>query len=621
MQSDSWRLPFSPQTVKFKFLQCVAALALLAGPLMAATGGYLFVTFQNGKSLQSEQIYFGLSQDGQTWTALNGSKPVLVSHIGETGARDPYILRSHDGTKFYLIATDLSWAINGSTTRATTAGSHSILVWESSDLVNWSQPRLVAVAASDAGCTWAPEAVYDESTGDYLVFWASTSASDGYAKQRIWASRTTDFKTFSAPFVYIERANHVIDADIVNDRSHYYRFTKDETTKAITMETSDQLMGAWTNVPGFTLASMQGYEGPECYQLANGNWCLIADRYSAGTGYAPFVTSDLASGSFAAGAGFSFPFPFRHGAVLPLSTEEYARLSAAYQSSSRIVIHLPFNETSGTTSADLAGHAWDATLVNGASRVAGKGGNAVSLSGSSQYMSLPAGALYALTDFTISAWVKINTLSQWSRVFDFGTGTSKYMFLTPKAGGTGNVRFAITTSGGGGEQKIDGTAPLSTGVWTHVAVSVQGGQGILYVNGVEVGRNASMTLNPSLLTATTQNWLGRSQFRTPTSMARSTTSASIPAACRRAQFRRSPTTARRACWRRRGRIRTSARPRWRVPPARGTAVTRASRPGARVFRARRTRDISFIGRGRATAFSRRGSTPSRPTRRPPPTPA
>ncbi len=175
----------------------------------------------------------------------------------------------------------------------------------------------MAVAASDAGCTWAPEAVYDESTGDYLVHWASTSASDGYSKQRIWASRTTDFKTFSAPFIYIERANHVIDADIVRDGSHYYRFTKDETTKAITMETSDQLMGAWTNVPGFTLASMQGYEGPECYQLANGNWCLIADRYSAGTGYAPFVTSDLASGSFAAGAGFTFPFPFRHGAVLP----------------------------------------------------------------------------------------------------------------------------------------------------------------------------------------------------------------------------------------------------------------------------------------------------------------
>ena len=142
----------------------------------------MFVTFQNGSTPQSEQIYFGLSQDGQTWTALNASKPVLVSTVGEKGARDPYILRSPDGSKFYLISTDLSIYYNSSWTRAQQAGSHSIVVWESSDLVNWSQPRLVTVAASDAGCTWAPEAVYDISAGNYLVFWASTSASDSYAK-------------------------------------------------------------------------------------------------------------------------------------------------------------------------------------------------------------------------------------------------------------------------------------------------------------------------------------------------------------------------------------------------------------------------------------------------------
>ncbi len=505
-----------PVTPVIRYLSTLAALVCVGVAAQAAatpsSDGYLFVTFKNGSTPHSEQIYFGLSQDGQNWTALNDSKPVLVSHLGEKGMRDPYLLRSHDGTKFYLIATDLSTYYNGDWTRAQQAGSHSILVWESPDLVNWSQPRLVAVAPDDAGCTWAPEAVYDEQTGDYLVHWASTSASDGYSKQRIWASRTSDFKTFSAPFIYIERANHVIDADIVHDGSHYYRFIKDETNKAIAMETSDQLLGTWTTVSGFTLAGLQGYEGPECYQLANGDWCLIADHYSVGTGYAPYVTNDLASGTFTAGTGFSFPFPFRHGSVLPLSAEEYERLSAAYQSSSRLLIHLPFNESSGTTSADLAGNAWDATLANGATHVAGMGGNAVSLDGLDDHVSLPAGALFSLTDFTVSAWVKLDTVSQWSRIFDFGNGTSKYMFLTPQAGGTGNVRFAITTSGTGGEQQINGSAPLPTGIWTHVAVSVQDGLGILYVNGVEVGRNAAMSVNPSQLTATTQNWLGRSQF-------------------------------------------------------------------------------------------------------------
>jgi regulation of enolase protein 1 (concanavalin A-like superfamily) len=89
------------------------------------------------------------------------------------------------------------------------------------------------------------------------------------------------------------------------------------------------------------------------------------------------------------------------------------------------------------------------------------------------------------------------------------------MFLTPKNGASGVVRFAITNSGSSGEQKIDGQAALPTGAWTHVAVTVAGTTGILYVNGVEVGRNESLTLNPQSLGSTTQNWIGRSQYSDP----------------------------------------------------------------------------------------------------------
>ncbi len=39
---------------------------LLASPALADAGGYLFVAFKNGFTTQSEQIYFGLSQDGST---------------------------------------------------------------------------------------------------------------------------------------------------------------------------------------------------------------------------------------------------------------------------------------------------------------------------------------------------------------------------------------------------------------------------------------------------------------------------------------------------------------------------------------------------------------------------
>lgn len=302
----------------------------------AADGGFLFVTFNSEGSPMGEQIYFGLSKDGRRWEALNEAKPVLTSKVGENGVRDPFLIRSHDGRKFYLLATDLSIHLNPDWQRAVTAGSQSIVIWESKDLVNWSQPRLVPVAPKDAGCTWAPEAVYDEDAGDYLVFWASKTRSDNFDKHRIWAARTKDFTTFSEPFVYIDKPQDVIDTDIVRDQKRYYRFSKDEKFKAITMEVSEKLMGPWRDVPDFSLAKLTGYEGPQCFLLESesdgrpATWCLLLDYYSRGKGYQPFVSHDLSQGQFTRGAEFDFPFHFRHGSVLPISVAEYDRLKGRY---------------------------------------------------------------------------------------------------------------------------------------------------------------------------------------------------------------------------------------------------------------------------------------------------
>lgn len=296
-------------------------------------GGYLFVTFKGEQTPMTEQIYFALSKDGKDWMALNSANPVLVSELGEKGVRDPYLIRSHDGKKFFLIATDLSINLNGDWGRAVRGGSKSIVIWDSADLVTWSKPRLVKVAPDDAGCTWAPEAVYDAEKKDYLVFWASTTKRDNFAKHRIWASRTKDFHKFGDPIIYIEKPTTVIDTTIVRDGSTYYRFTKDELYKAITMESSDKLMGTWKDVKEFSLAQLKGYEGPECYPMKSRpgeppTWCLILDYYSKGQGYQPFVTQDLASGQFKAGEGFSFPFRFRHGSIMPVSQKEYENLES-----------------------------------------------------------------------------------------------------------------------------------------------------------------------------------------------------------------------------------------------------------------------------------------------------
>lgn len=178
--------------------------------------------------------------------------------------------------------------------------------------------------------------------------------------------------------------------------------------------------------------------------------------------------------------------------------------------------YLKFDESTGATAADSTGNGWNGTLVNSPTWVSGYSNNAISLeSASSQYVTLPAGVVTNLYDFTMSAWVKQTTISSWARLFDFGTGTAAYMFLAPQNGSNNRLRFAITTSGGGGEQQIDGTSALPVGVWKHVAVTLSGTSGILYVDGVPVGTNSNMTLSPALLGVTTQNYIGKSQYADP----------------------------------------------------------------------------------------------------------
>lgn len=292
----------------------------------ATDGGFLFVTFRGEATPLSEQVHFVVSANGRNWQALAGGRAVLVSDIGEKGARDPFLVRLRDGRGFVLLATDLSIHRNGDWHRAQVSASRSILIWDSDDLVHWSPPRLVPVAPDDAGCAWAPEALYDEESGDYLVFWASRTKRDDFAKHRIWACRTRDFRSFGEPFVYMDKPLDVIDTDIIRDGDTYYRFSKDEVLKAITLESAGSLMGPWRDVTEFSLAQRVGYEGPVGFPLNTTTWCLLLDRYAAGKGYEAFLCDNLSKGQFIPAADFHFPYELRHGGVLPITAAERERL-------------------------------------------------------------------------------------------------------------------------------------------------------------------------------------------------------------------------------------------------------------------------------------------------------
>lgn len=223
----------------------------------------------------------------------------------------------------------------------------------------------------------------------------------------------------------------------------------------------------------------------------------------------PSFTWSVTSGAGSVNASGMYTAPMNAGAATVHAVSE----SGSAEADVAIIAPLTWykaDTNSGNNLVDSSGSGNTGTLAGSTGWEPGVSGNALSLNGGSA--SLPAGIVSGLGDFTISTWVNIDTLRTWSRVFDFGTGTTANMFLTTRAVGVGGpVRFAITTSGNGGEQQLSGPT-LSADTWYHLAVTLAGNTGTLYVNGAAVATNTSMTMDPADLGNTTQNYLGNSQY-------------------------------------------------------------------------------------------------------------
>ncbi|WP_425397866.1 LamG-like jellyroll fold domain-containing protein [Aeoliella sp.] len=167
------------------------------------------------------------------------------------------------------------------------------------------------------------------------------------------------------------------------------------------------------------------------------------------------------------------------------------------------------DSNSGQTLIDSTG-GQHGTLMGSSGWASGVDGNALRLTGG--HVNLPNGVVSGLNQATIATWFYLDSVDTWSRVFDFGSGINVNMFLTPQAGGSGGpLRFAIKTASSGAEQQLNGPS-LASGQWYHVAVTLTGSGGTLYLDGVPIATNDSMSLTPADMGSTTQNYLGDSQY-------------------------------------------------------------------------------------------------------------
>ncbi|KAI1360140.1 glycosyl hydrolase [Xylaria arbuscula] len=322
-------------------------------PKSAAAGtyeGYAFAYF-TGSSRTGENIYLAASNgnDALDWVELNGGEAVLRSTAGTMGLRDPFIMRSHDGTKFFLLATDLSIGSGTSWDAAVRTGSRYLEIWETEDLVTWSAQRHVLVSPETAGNTWAPEAYYDDSIGEYVVFWASSlydeddTAHTGTSYHRMMYATTSDFVTFSEAQIWQDAGTSRIDSTVIEYEDVYYRFTKDEgavTGCADIIEESRSTLtaqlDAWSSIATCIgeNAGTSAVEGPTVFKSnlgdVNGDkFYLFVDEYT-GRGYIPLETADIAAPDWMVSGDFTLPTSPRHGTVLPITAEELGRITTSY---------------------------------------------------------------------------------------------------------------------------------------------------------------------------------------------------------------------------------------------------------------------------------------------------
>lgn len=303
---------------------------------------YLFVHFRERKTPDGEQVYFGLSKDGFHWEKVNDGKPVLWSYLGEKGVRDCTIIRCATDGKYRIFATDLSLAYNFKNKyhfdwpTVSHNGSKCLAMWESEDLIHWSEQKLLPLGNKDFGCLWAPDVFYDPEQGDYVLHFSSSHASNGFGNMGIYFTRTPDFHTFTEPRLLYQKPDAgVIDSAIYVEEGRYFLFLKsDHQPERIILLQAPHAEGPYTRVEAFDesmLAIEAGlYEGPTAVRLEEGQWCLFLDYYGvpgAGQGYVPFIAKSLESGCFVrSDKQFSFPYGYKHGTVIPISMEEYDRI-------------------------------------------------------------------------------------------------------------------------------------------------------------------------------------------------------------------------------------------------------------------------------------------------------
>lgn len=286
---------------------------------------YLFAYFL-GNEPEKERICFAVSEDGYHFTPLNGNRPVITQTLGKKCVRDPYIFKGKDGL-YYIVGTDMKctegWESN-----------HALVVWRSKNLIDWTDETIIDMrglggAFCDTTRAWAPQAIWDEEKGQYMLYWAHSTKSHNTAG--MYYAHTSDFINITTPEPLYCRDVQTIDGDIIYNEKEklYYLYFKHEETQTIAYVTSEKLTGPYKDEPVIVSLAQSGVEGSEMYPIdGTDKWVMVMDEYSEGRFFMQ-ETSDFHN--FTPVTDYDMNFSPRHGSIVQISGEDYERLVKHYE--------------------------------------------------------------------------------------------------------------------------------------------------------------------------------------------------------------------------------------------------------------------------------------------------
>jgi len=318
----------------------MALMVLLgAGGMQAEDEVYLFSYFtRNGE----DGLHFAWSEDGYQWQPVNEGRSFLSPKVGrkEMLMRDPCFVRGPDGTYHFVWTT--GWREN------------HIGYASTRDFITWSAPRELPVMAHEPAVrnTWAPEVIFDEAKGEFVIFWASTipgrfletaGTSESAYNHRMYATTTKDFVDFTPTRLFYDPGFSVIDATMLRANGRTRMIIKDETVapprKYLQIVDAVGLQGPFGDLAAPFTPPGLWVEGPTALKIRD-EYLVYYDAYATGR-YGAMRSKDLKTWEDVS-TRMSFPFEgtpdrMRHGTVLAVPRSLVTRLTGPATMPERVV--------------------------------------------------------------------------------------------------------------------------------------------------------------------------------------------------------------------------------------------------------------------------------------------